>query len=259
MFGGLADIGSGIGQWRTWWTMGVQDIELRYRRSLLGPFWISASLICLILALAYVYSAIFKTEFQELLAHLATGQLAWGLIVIMVLEACGSVMEHGPHMSNVPMPLTFAAGRIVLRNAIIFLHNAVAVLTLLFLFGVQPQTLGYLAIFGVSAILFVGYCLVLILGPLCARFRDIRQVVESIMQAMFFVTPIFWRPEDASNRPGIVDANPFYHLIELVRAPLLGRYPTELNIVYTACVCATLGVMALITLSTTRKRVVLWI
>jgi lipopolysaccharide transport system permease protein len=259
MGGALLDLGRTVTRWRTWSAMAFQDIELRYRRSLIGPFWISASLIGMILALAYVYSAVFKTEFRDMIAHVATGQLAWSLLSAMILEGCRVVVEHGGQMANVPMPMTVAASRVVMRNFIIFLHNVVAVLLLLYLFGVPAQPIGYLAVFGAIIYIYLGFCLALILGPLCARFRDIRQVMESIVQAVFFVTPIFWMPGHASGRPIIIDANPFYHLIELIRSPLLGRYPSELSITYSAYICAVLGVLAIIVLSTTRKRVVLWV
>ena len=60
-----------------------------------------------------------------------------------------------------------------------------------------------------------------------ARFRDIPQLINSIVQIVFFVTPIMWKPELLRSRdPIIADFNPFYHLVEIVRAPLLGQLPS---------------------------------
>src|SRR5262245_34830885 len=120
----------GVAQWRTSYSLALQDIELRYRRSLLGPFWISAALVATVLALAYVFSAVFQTGFQAYISFIAAGLLTWHLILALVHEGCGSMVEHAGIMRSVPMRLTAIAGRIVVRNAIIFAHNLVAILGL---------------------------------------------------------------------------------------------------------------------------------
>jgi ABC-type polysaccharide/polyol phosphate export permease len=48
-------------------------------------------------------------------------------------------------------------------------------------------------------------------------------VIANVLQVVFFLTPIFWSPETLPNRPAFVLFNPLYHLIEIVRAPLLGE------------------------------------
>lgn len=259
MLGALQDMARAIVRWRDWWTMGMQDIALRYRRSMFGPFWISAGLVALVFALAYVYSQIFRTDYQEYLFWLATGQLAWLLILLLVNEACGAVLEHGVYFSNLPMPVTMAAGRIVLRNGIIYLHNLVAIVLILYFFGLRFDWVALQSFAGMGAILFAGYCAVLILGPICARFRDITQAVVSLMQVVFFLTPIMWMPEHAGGRPMFVLGNPIYHLIETVRAPLLGHPATALNWQVTLGVCAGAFVLACVSQAATRKRVSLWV
>ena len=63
--------------------------------------------------------------------------------------------------------------------------------------------------------------LALVAGVLSTRYRDIPQVIANVIQVIFFLTPIFWSPESLPNRPAFVVFNPFYHLIAIVRAPLL--------------------------------------
>lgn len=259
MFGAIADMGRAVRLWRIWSIMALQDIELRYRRSLLGPFWISASLVAVVLALAYIYSSVFRTDFREYIGHLGTGYLAWTFIVALVLEGCNSAQEHSAQISNVSFSLPVAAAHVVLRNIVIFIHNVAALLILLLIFGLEPSMLGFVAIAGVALIVCIGFCAAIALGPICSRFRDVRQVIESGMQVLFFLTPVFWSPEHVAGRPAIVDANPFYHLIELVRAPLLGRMPTDLNWFSSFVFAGTMAVFAMISLSVTRKRVALWV
>jgi ABC-type polysaccharide/polyol phosphate export permease len=259
MLHAIWDLGSGLIQWRTSYNLGLQDIDLRYRRSLLGPFWISASLVATVLALAFVFAEVFHEEFVDYVVFLGAGLLAWQLILAMTTEACGSITEHTAYLQNVRMPLSVISGRIAIRNAIVFLHNAVAIMGVLLLFGAKPTTTALMALPGVAVILTLGYFLVLVLGPLCARFRDLPLVVQSGMQVMFFLTPIFWQPSAVAHRPMFTQANPFYHLIELVRAPLLGHEPTWLNWQVGLWSCAVMCFLAIMTLTFTRKRLSLWL
>jgi ABC-type polysaccharide/polyol phosphate export permease len=97
------------------------------------------------------------------------------------------------------------------------------------------------------------------LSPVCARFRDLAQVIASILQVMFFFTPIFWVPGGQLSRPILVEANPFYHLLQLLRAPLLGELPTALNWQVSVAVTVVAGVGALASLAATRRHVYLWL
>lgn len=259
MIGALADMAIGVAQWRTSWSLALQDIELRYRRSLLGPFWISAMLVATVLALAYVFAAVFQTQFVTYISFIATGLLSWQLILALVNEGCGSIVEHAGLLKNVPMRMTAIAGRLVFRNAIVFAHNLVAILGLLMIFGTNLEPIALMALPGALVILCFGYFAAIALGPLCARFRDIPLVVQSGMNVIFFLTPIFWMPTALSHRPMFTDANPFYHLIELVRAPLLGEPATPLNWKVAILCCVVAAVLATVSVTVARKRVSLWL
>src|SRR5262245_31158418 len=164
---------NGAARWRTSYKLGVQDIELRYRRSLLGPFWISAALVATVLALAYVFAEVFRTEFVSYVSFIGAGLLAWQLILAVVSEGCGSVTEHAGYLQNVPMPMSVIAGRIAIRNAVVFVHNFAAMACLLLVFGARLSSTALLVFPGALTILCLGFFLAIALGPLCARFRDI--------------------------------------------------------------------------------------
>jgi ABC-2 type transport system permease protein len=70
-----------------------------------------------------------------------------------------------------------------------------------------------------------------VLGIVCTRFRDIPPIVTNLIQVAFFFTPVMWSPEIIGDRSWIAEYNPLYHIIEIVRAPLLGR-PVEYNPLY---------------------------
>lgn len=259
MVGAFIDLAQGGARWKTAYKLGLQDIELRYKRSMLGPFWLSASLVATVLALSYLFSQIFGMHFVDYVSFVGAGMLGWTLIAAMVNEGCGSVQEHAAYLSNVRMPLSMLAWRITLRNAIVFAHNLIAIIGILLAFGVILTPVAAMVVPGVLVNLVFGFFCVLAIGPVCARFRDIPQVVSSIIQVTFFMTPIFWMPDQAAHRPMFTDGNPFYHLIELVRAPLLGTMPSTMNWIVSGVACGVVALLAIVSVSMTRKRINLWL
>jgi ABC-type polysaccharide/polyol phosphate export permease len=255
----VEDVVAGAQNWRVWMHMGFQDIQMRYRRSLIGPFWISLSLASMMLALTLVYSQIFHQPLRDYLTYLAPGLLAWTFIQQLVQESCGVITENEGHLKNVPVPITSLAARMVWRNLVVFGHNLITVVILLVIFRVPPGPSALFAIFGVAVYALLGVGLGIVLGPISARYRDLPQVVQNVMQAFFFVTPIFWMPNASIGRTGIIDANPFYHLVELVRAPMLGHPLEPLTYAVVAACLAVVWLLALTTISYSKNRLYFWL
>lgn len=255
----ITDFGDTFSRWRTWFLLGNQDIYLRYKRSVIGPFWLSISLAAMCGGMALLYAQIFMISYEEYLPWLATSLLVWMLLSTMMLEGGGVLMESEGPLRNVRIAQPILVMRMVYRNLLIFLHNLVTILALLLLTGHELNLLTVLALPGLIAILAIGFFYALAIAPLCLRFRDISNVVGTILQILFFMTPIIWRPEQGRVAMEFVTWNPFYHIIEIVRAPLLGYMPTTLNWTVTLGAIALLGALALISLASTRRRIFLWL
>ena len=239
--------------------MANQDIYLRYKRSLIGPFWISLTMLATILGIGLLYSMIFNQEFASFLTFFACGLLAWNLLVPMMTEGCGAVTEAESHLRSIPIPVTVLAARSVYRCFLVFLHNFAVVILALLVFGHKFEPVAMLSLLGVAAYLAFGFFWTVAMAPLSTRYRDIPQVVSSIMQIAFFLTPIFWRPEFTSKRPMVTEANPFFHIIEVIRAPLLGTAPSSLSWLVTLGAIALFAVIAVIVNAHARKRIFVWL
>ena len=220
----LADLTEGLRRWRVWHELAWIDIRQRYRRSVIGPFWITISLAIFVGVLGVLYSTLFKMDVKVYMPFLAAGYIVWIFFYMLVLESCQVFVESENIIKQIRVPLTVFVLRTVWRNVIILLHSVPIVVLVLAAFS-SPLGLPLLLLVpGFFLLTLNGIWLGVLLGILCARFRDIPTIVQNLLQVVFFVTPIFWPPELLKDHAALVDFNVVYHMIELVRAPLLNRY-----------------------------------
>ncbi|PPQ28209.1 ABC transporter permease [Rhodopila globiformis] len=216
------DLVRGFGLWRLAWTLGWLDIRLRYRGSMLGPFWLTISTGVMVGALGVLYSTLFKMDVASYLPFLALSQVLWGFLGALVSEACTSFTEAENVIRSVRMPFFVYSVRTLIRNIIVLAHNILVILVVFAWFRAWPGWDLLLAIPGMLIWIADALALTLLLGAFCARFRDIQPIVNSVMQIMFFVTPVIWKPEQlGAAGMAKLPLNPFFDLLEIVRGPLL--------------------------------------
>ncbi len=219
----LRDLLGGVNKASIWNILGWQDIKQRYMRSVLGPFWLTISSAILVAALGVLYATLLGQSIEEFIPHVAGGLLVWTFLSTMILEGCTVFIASEGIIKQIRLPLTVHVCRMVWRNVIIFLHNAVILLCVLYF--VPEVDIAHLLTIPVAilVIAFNGIWIGIVLGVLCTRFRDIHQIITNFVQILFFLTPIFWKPELLQDRGWVANYNPAYHFIELVRSPLLGN------------------------------------
>jgi lipopolysaccharide transport system permease protein len=222
----VRDIVGSFALWRLCWVLAWFDIKLRYRGSVLGPFWLTLSTAVMVGAMGFIYATLFRTNLHEYLPFLALSLVLWNFIGALVAEACTGFTAVESAIRSVRLPFTLYAARIVLRNVMVLAHNLVVIVAVYALLEIAPRATALLAIPGFALWLVDGIAITLFLGAVCARFRDIPPIVGSVMQMAFFVTPVIWRPELVGPaRQWLLPFNPFFSMLEIVRAPLMGNVP----------------------------------
>jgi len=219
------DLWSALYAWRLWMMLAWNDIHQRYRRSLLGPLWITLSMAVFITLLGVIYSRIFRIDLQSYLPFLTAGFVIWGLISQVINESCSAFQEGERIIKQIRLPYGLHVFRVVWRNVIIFLHTIVIFIPVALLFHVQLGFTIFLAVPGLILLLANLSWIALTLAILAARFRDMTQIVATVTQILLFATPIMWPVSTLDGATYIAEINPVYHFIELVRAPLLGNAP----------------------------------
>lgn len=255
----LRDLVRGARARHLWGLLGWQDIRRRYRRSVLGPFWLTISMGVFVAALGTLYGALLRVELAVYVPYLALGFIVWTLIASTFTEGCAAFTGAEGVIKQTTQPLSVHMYRIAWRNVIIFLHNAIIFVVVALVFSHWPGWTGLLALPGLVLVCLSCVWAGLLLGIVSARFRDVPPLVASIMRVMFFLTPIIWMPSLLPGRALLLEFNPFYHFLELVRGPLLGQAPGLVS--WLAVVGMALGgwLVAFAMFRRYRRRIAYWI
>ena len=253
------DVAGAIELWPLWVRLGWNDILHRYRRSTLGPFWFTASMAVTIVALGLVYSQVLNLPARELMPHVCVGLIVWGFMNSVVLDAGDLFTGSESYIKQVKLPYSLYVFRFVLSKAIIVAHDFPIYVVTIFYFQIWPGPVALYAIPGFLLLLINGTLVSISLGIASARFRDIPRIIASLSQIVFLITPIIWMPGLLGQRSYLAEANPFFHLIEIIRAPLLGSAPSGHTVVVTVAITAANLFLATALFSQYRSRIAYWI
>ncbi|HEU5473277.1 MAG TPA: ABC transporter permease [Actinophytocola sp.] len=282
------------GGWRDrelWSHLGWQDIKQRYRRSVLGPFWITISQGVLALGLGLLYSQLFKLHLPTFLPFIVTGFIVWTFISGSLTEGMETFITNEGLIKHLPAPLTVYALRTVWRQTIMFGHNMIVyVIVIVIFFGAVDQPygmttgtcqagstgichpgLGWYSLTAIPAFLLIAVnagWITMFLGIISTRFRDFPQLIGSIIQLMFYLTPIVW-PIDQLYSGGdrssvswalpFVYFNPLYHFVQIIRAPLIGQAINPWSWVVVLGITVVGWAATLLVMRNYRSRVSYWV
>jgi lipopolysaccharide transport system permease protein len=227
----FSDCVAGLRDFDRWFTLAWTDTTLRYRRTVLGPWWVTLSMGAMIGTVGLVFGGIFGSDLKTYMPFFATGMILWTLISTTTVEGCIVFTQSGALIKSTITPLMTYVFRMMARQLIVFGHNlaVVALVWLIFRWPIDFSIL--LVVPGLLIVIVTLAGVVLTLGVLCTRFRDIQQIIGAALQLLFFLTPIIWMPGSLRGKRTaiLMDFNPLYYLVDVVRGPILGHVPSLLE------------------------------
>ncbi|MDN5931453.1 MAG: ABC transporter permease [Pseudonocardia sp.] len=261
----FGDLSQGWKQRPLWGYLGWQDIKQRYRRSVLGPLWISVTMAVVATAMGILYGALFGEDITTFLPYVATGLLIWYFVSGCILEGSEVFIANEGLIRFLPAPLSLHIYRLVWRQSLFFAHNLVVWVVLIVIF---PQPLSWSLLLAIPAFLLLvlnGAWISVLTGIIATRFRDIPPIIASLSQLLFFMTPIVWQYETLLKNPAvaerarIAELNPVMHFVEILRQPMLGQEIVWRHW-YIAGAITVVGIAAaLVCLRNYRSRVAYWV
>jgi ABC-2 type transport system permease protein/lipopolysaccharide transport system permease protein len=253
------DLADGWHKHWMWSALALQDIKLRYRGSMLGPFWVTISTFVMVGAMGVIYSQLFHVNVRVYIPYLTIGLIIWQLLSSIITEGCEIFLQTASVIQQVPIPFSIHVYRSVCRNFIVLAHNLILVPIGLIVFSIP---VGWRVVELLPALLILavnGVWITVFLGLISTRFRDIPPIVASFLQVLFFLTPVIWPVEALGDWRAVATFNPLFAAVDVVRAPLLGLPPAESSWIALGIVtilgCA--GTFALF--SRFRSRIAYWI
>ncbi|MBW4719623.1 galactan export ABC transporter permease subunit Wzm/RfbD [Saccharothrix obliqua] len=279
----FGDVRDAWRQRELWEHLGWQDIKQRYRRSIIGPLWITISMGTTAVALGLLYSQLLGQELGTYLPYITVGFIVWNFILGCVTEGTEVFIANEGLIKHLPAPMTVHVLRMVWRQVLFFLHNLVVYVVVLAVFfptltheykmdgdivphpGISWTVL--LAIPGFALLTVNAVWVALLFGIISTRFRDIPPVIHSFIQLVFFMTPIVWpvgvlnkfTNGEASWKVLIAEFNPIYHFLEIVRAPLIGHALSWHHWVVVGAFTVVGWALAILALRNYRSRVSYWV
>jgi len=223
------DVGQIVRNFRFWFFLAWLEVRQQYRRSSLGPFWITLTTAAYVASLVIVFGILFKIRSDDYAPWVTLGVITWNMIVACMGDAGLILISKKQLLSQRQISHNGLVLVSVLKAFFVFLHQIPIFLGVMLYFNLTPTIYTSAILLTLPLLVLVLHPLALIIAYLSARLRDIPPLVTAVLTPLFFVTPIMWAPSQLADKAWIADLNPFAAMIGIIREPLLGRpVPSEM-------------------------------
>lgn len=183
----MRDIREGIKAYPAWLALGWLDIKHKYRRSILGPIWITLTMVILIAAVGPLYGALLKLNLRDYIPYVAAGDIMWLTMSSFINDGCTAYTSYESLIRSVRLPASLYVLRVTWRSIIGFAHLIVAYIPFMIYLHIPPTVSWFWIIPGALLLFIAAIPVVTLCGILCTRFRDLQPIIANIMQLAFFL------------------------------------------------------------------------
>lgn len=221
----LIDLAESIKKFRLITYISLSDLRARYKRSVLGPLWLTISTILGAAGLGLLWSELMKIDRVSFVPSLTSGLILWYFISGVIIESSTVFSRNANIIRNIRLPLSIYPAQLIFRQLINLTHTAPVFLVVAWALGFTLTSVAWLAVPAIILVTLNLLWISLLIGMLGARFRDLEHLVTSVMPLLMMLSPVFYRPNFLPFSETLLWFNPFSHFIEIVRHPLLGSAP----------------------------------
>tara|TARA_R110002074_G_scaffold402283_1_gene606110 strand:- start:10404 stop:11075 length:672 start_codon:yes stop_codon:yes gene_type:complete len=222
--------------------------------------WLTLSTGIFVILYGMLFSLLFKQEPAELLPYIAVSFILWSVISGSISNATVCLVGAHRYFQNQYASFSIAIFVVIYRELITFAHEFVIILAVLIYYGLF-FSIDFVGLF--IGLVFVTFTLTWVcyaLAIVCVRYRDVIQIMSSVMRAAFFLTPVFWResmlPVDEQK---YLILNPFNVLLAVIRDPVLGIKTPDHYLLYGG-IASVLGfTITMMFVGRYRRRIIFWI
>jgi len=252
------DVGQLAAGFKFWVFLAWLEVRQQYRRSSLGPFWITMTTAGYVFALVFVFGVLFKIRSEDYAPWVTLGIISWNFITACLTDASGVLIAKRQLLAQRQMSHNGLVFSVIVKSLLIFFHQIPIYVGVMIFFQISFTAQTLLLFLTLPILVWALQPLAVFIAYLSMRLRDVPPLVTAVLTPMFFVTPIMWTPEQLGDMAWISDWNPFASMIGLIREPLLGRnIPIEM-IVMVIGTGALMWVMSIAFQIKFRRRIMYW-
>jgi len=247
-----------------WFHLAKGDLKSRFRRSKLGILWVIAQPFFLTIIMSVIFSTVFKQELGEYLLHILSGIVVWDLLMASIVSGGSSLMQSEQYIRQFNHPITIYTLRFAVLNTITFLIELVALVIWIVIMKPQNLLISMVMLpFTVVIYFALSWALVTIAGYSNTKYRDYPQIMALVMQALWYVSPVFLKNEMFMSSlflHTMFDINPITHILELIRKPFLyGEVPTGRNYLFSIVITGVFIVFACFVDKKNKKKIIFYL
>ena len=213
----------------TLFNISILDVSLKYRRTILGNYWIIITYLITISIISVVWSALLNAPLSEYFPRLFIGFTVFYLLISFTSSSTDILSRQ---YQGIILSLGVPINHVILRHLIFIILEYIPFIPVYFLIiyfaGLDISLSSLLFLPGLVLVFLNGYWIIFLISLLCARFRDLGLFINAIMSASLLLTPVLWDKSRLGKYENFVYLNPFTSVVEAIRDPLLGN---EVNLI----------------------------
>lgn len=213
----------------------ARDLKARYKNSVLGILWSILNPLFLMIVFTVLFSVLANNQIRDYPIFVLTGLIPWNFFSGSLTGGTTSITGNSGLIKKVYFPRELLPTAALLSNLVNFLFAFLVLVIFLYIFGIglTVHALWVPLILATQLIFTLG--LVLLLGSLTVFYRDVLMILEVVMLAWFFLTPVFYSLEMFGSTATVMGytfypaqllrwLNPMASIIDGYRTVLWGTY-----------------------------------
>ena len=253
------DLRLGMKNHKIWFRLAQNNILDRYHRSKLGVVWISLTMVIMVITFGILYGKLFNRELTTHVPYVAIGLAIWIFYSEMIVKGCQVFIVNRRIIQQIPLALSTYLFQHTARELIILAHHLLVVIGVFIIVSYPISTSILMAIPALVLVILNAFAVVMIVATLSTRYRDLVEVVTAVLRPMMFITPIIWNVDLVPARAIYVIYNPLYHLIEIIRAPVLGQATPLFSWMFTLGFTFVMVLVAITIFNKNKDKIVYWL
>jgi len=247
----VSDFVRGLSMHRMWMALASEEISDQHKRTLLGPMWLLVSYVLFVSAFIVIFGG--TASMPHFQVYVGVGMIVWLFIQDIMMQGVTLYLREENFIKGTRLPLTVYVMRLWVQSIIKIMYASIGLLAILIIYREDVMRESFYAVFGFAFVAAAFLPAIVVMAIAGAFFPDLQFIVNNLMRVGIFLTPIFWVPQQGTIRENLYWMNPFTHMIEIVRTPIIDGYMPVNSLMVVSVIFLALWIAAIFMLGKYRR------